>query len=42
MLSFKTENNLTFFAIIATNPVDIVFEQPVDIIKKENINYVTW
>ena len=37
----KTKNKLNFFAVIATNPLDIVFEKTIDKIKKINPIYVT-
>ena len=39
--SFAPPQKLTFFTVIATKPVDIVFEQTIDNIKEVNQNYVT-
>ena len=34
-------NKLTLFVVIATKPVEIVFDETVDNIKEVNQNYVT-
>ena len=38
--SFFSEKKPTFFAVIATKPVEIVFEQKIDNINEVNQNYV--
>ena len=38
---FKTNNKLTFFYIIETKPVEIVFDETADNIKEVNQNYIT-
>ena len=38
---FRTKYKLTFFAVIETKPVEIVFEITIDNIKAVHRNYVT-